>query len=85
MSPVMRKPAFCILCKTKAADYLRDKRAALAQRLCFCYIAHRLYFLDSKFQAQPFSVSAQLALCRAWSEIQKTGLLTNQLISDPAR
>ena len=84
MSPVMRKPAFCIG-KNKAADYLRDKRAASAQRLCFCYIAHPLYFYDSKFQAQPFSVSAQLALCRAWSEIQKTGLLTNQLISDSAR
>ena len=35
MSPVMRKPAFCI-CEIKDADQLRGNREA-DQRLCFRY------------------------------------------------
>ena len=36
LSPVMRKPAFCI-CENKGTDQLRECRAA-DQCLCFCYI-----------------------------------------------
>ena len=35
MSPVMRKPAFCI-CENKGADQLRGYREA-DQHLCFCF------------------------------------------------
>ena len=36
LGPVMRKPAFCILCENKDADQLRGNREA-DQRLCFRY------------------------------------------------
>ena len=43
MSPVMRKPAFCI-CKNKDADQIRGYREA-DQRLCFCYLDSTIPFL----------------------------------------
>ena len=52
LSPVMRKPAFCI-CENKGTDQLHGNRAA-HQRLCFtAYTAQSLAFcfLNPKFQA----------------------------------
>ena len=79
MSPVMRKPVFCI-CENKDADQLRGNREA-DQRLCFRYT-------DSTIPLQPeseisnlksFSVAVQPGLCRTLSETSKTGFLTTRL------
>ena len=49
MSPVIRKPAFCI-CKNKDADQLGGNRE-VDQRLCFCIYAKSTYFLNLNFKS----------------------------------
>ena len=80
MSPVMRKPAFCI-CENKDADQLRGNREA-DQHLCFGYIDSTIPLLPKSeiSSLQPSSVDVQTGLCRTWTETQKNGFLTTRLI-----
>ena len=81
MSRVVRKPAFCT-CENKDADQLRGKREA-DQRLCFRHTDSTIP-LQPKSEISslyPSSVTAQLGLCRTWSETPKTGFLTTRLKS----
>ena len=76
----MRKLAFCI-CKNKDADQLRGNREA-DQHLCFCHTDSTIP-LQPKSEISslyPSSVTAELGLCRTWSEPPKTGFLTMRLM-----
>ena len=77
----VRKPAFCICQKNKDTDQLPGNREA-DQRLCFRYIDSTIPLLPiSEISSlYPSSVTAQLGLCRTWSETPKTGFLTTRLI-----
>ena len=80
MSRVMRKPIFC-LCENKDADQLRGNREA-DQRLCFRYTDSIIPLLPKSeiSSLQPYSVIAQLGLCRTWSKTPKTHFLASRLI-----
>ena len=80
MSPVMRKPDFCI-CENKDADQLRGNREA-DQRLCFRYTDSTIPLLPKSEISSllAFSVTVQPGLCRTWSETPKTGFLRTRLI-----
>ena len=75
MSLIMR-PDFC-LCEDKGADQLRSNCEA-DQLLCFRYSDSTIPLL---LIAKTSSVTVQADLCRAWSEIPKTGFLVLCLIS----
>ena len=79
MSPVLRKPTFRI-CENKDADQLRGNREA-DQRLCFRYIDSSIPLLSKSevLSLYPSSVTVQSGFCRTWSEIPKTGFLTQRL------
>ena len=68
MSPVMRKPGFCI-CENKDAYQLRDNREA-DQRLCFRYTDSTIPLLsESEISSLwPSSVTVQPGLCLTRSE-----------------
>ena len=79
ISPVIRKPAFCI-CENKDADQLRGNREA-DQPLCFRYTESAISLLP-KYEIsslQPSSVAVQPGLCQTWSETPKTGFLRTRL------
>ena len=80
MSPVMRKPAFCI-CENKDADQLHGNGKA-DQRLCFRYTDSKIPLLSKSeiSSLYSYSVVIQPGLCRTWSQTQKTGFLTTRLI-----
>ena len=80
MNRVMRKPAFCIYENNDAGNREAD------QRLCFRYIDSTIPFLPiyEISSLLPSSVAVQPGLCRTWSEIPKTGVLTTRLISPDA-
>ena len=81
MSPVIRKPAFCI-CENKDADQLRGNREA-DQRLCFRHIDSTIPLLPiyEISSLLPTCVVVQPGLCWIWSETPKTGFVTTTLIS----
>ena len=68
LSPVMRKPTFCI-CENKDADQLRGNREA-DQRLCFRYLDSMIPLLSNSEISSlwPSSVAVQPGLCRTRSE-----------------
>ena len=68
MSPVMRKPTFCI-CENKDADQLRGNREA-DQRLCFRYLDGMIPLLSKSEISSlwPSPVAVQPGLCRTRSE-----------------
>ena len=68
MSPVMRKPTFCI-CENKDADQLRGNREA-DQRLCFRYTDSTIHLLSKSEISSiwSFSVAVQPGLCRTMSK-----------------
>ena len=80
MSPVMRKPAFCI-CENKDADQLRGNREA-DQRLCFRHTDSAIPLLSKSEISSllPSSVVVQPDLCQTWLETPKNGFLTTRLI-----
>ena len=80
LSPVVRRPSFCI-CENKDADQLRGNREA-DRGLCFRYTDSAISFLP-KYEIsslQPSSVAVQPVLCQTWSETPKTGFLRTRLI-----
>ena len=85
LSLVMRNPDFCI-CENKGADQLRGNREA-DQRLCFRYIDSTIPLLSKSeiSSLYPFSVVAQLGLCRTRSETPKTGFLRTRLVFVPQK
>ena len=80
LSPVVRKPDFCI-CENKDADQLRCNREA-DQRLCFHYTDSTTPLLPkSEISSLKLSSVAVLpGLCRTLSETPKTGFLKTRLI-----
>ena len=68
MTPIMRKPTFCI-CENKDADQLRGNREA-DQRFCFRYLDSMIPLLSKSEISSlwPSSVAVQPGLCRTRSE-----------------
>ena len=76
MSPIMRKPAFCIG-ENKGADQLHGDK-----RLCFRYIDSTipLHPKSEISSLKPSSMTVEPGLCQTWSETQKTDFLMMQLM-----
>ena len=80
MSRIKRKPDFCI-CENKSADQLCSNCTA-DQRLCLRYSDITIPFLliTNISSLNRTSLTAQAGLCRAWSETQTAGVLSQWLL-----